>query len=167
MPTLLNLPSFPPTGFDTIVTLTKFILAVYLSSTSSDYIKFFDYLTSKVEKHTVSLSFLRDFHSWTFQCSPTALAFNFAILHDLQQLVQHSTRIPDRLGDTPNIRDLFLNSNPSDYAVTFSSPLGSSNYSLISVYCPNFSNPSTGFPKAKVSLAFWLCQLEGPEEVLC
>ena len=30
-------------------TLTKFICAVYLSSNSSDYIKFFDYLTSKVE----------------------------------------------------------------------------------------------------------------------
>ncbi|MPC51515.1 hypothetical protein E2C01_045363 [Portunus trituberculatus] len=30
------------------------------------------------------------------------LAFNFAILHDLDQLVQQPTRIPDRLGDNPN-----------------------------------------------------------------
>ncbi|MPC34105.1 hypothetical protein E2C01_027484 [Portunus trituberculatus] len=29
------------------------------------------------------------------------LAFNFAILHE--QLVQHPTHIPDRLGDMPNI----------------------------------------------------------------
>ncbi|MPC77334.1 hypothetical protein E2C01_071786 [Portunus trituberculatus] len=41
---------------------------------------------------------------------PGELAFNFAILHDLEQLVQHPTCIPDRLGDTPNILDLFLTS---------------------------------------------------------
>ncbi|MPC18602.1 hypothetical protein E2C01_011490 [Portunus trituberculatus] len=64
------------------------------------------------------------------------LAFNFAILHDLEQLMQHHTRIPDRLGDTPIILDLFLTSNPYAYAVTFTSPLGSSNHNLISVSCP-------------------------------
>ncbi|MPC65531.1 hypothetical protein E2C01_059668 [Portunus trituberculatus] len=37
---------------------------------------------------------------------PGELTFNFAILHDLQQLVQHPTRILDRLGDTLNIPDL-------------------------------------------------------------
>ncbi|MPC61811.1 hypothetical protein E2C01_055888 [Portunus trituberculatus] len=41
------------------------------------------------------------------------ILMNFAILHDLQQLVQHPTRIPDRLGDTPSILDFFLASNPS------------------------------------------------------
>ncbi|MPC43292.1 hypothetical protein E2C01_036936 [Portunus trituberculatus] len=53
---------------------------------------------------------------------PGELAFYFAILHDLEQLVEHSNSIPDRLGDTPNILDLFLTSNPSAYAVTLSSP---------------------------------------------
>ena len=43
---------------------------------------------------------------------PGEQAYNFAILHDLEQLVQHPTRIPDRLGDTPNILDLFLISIP-------------------------------------------------------
>ncbi|MPC17695.1 hypothetical protein E2C01_010559 [Portunus trituberculatus] len=87
------------------------------------------------------------------------LAFNFAILHELQQLVQHPTRIPDHLGDTPNILDLFLTSNPSTYAVTFSSPLGSSDHNLISVSCPISPIPPQDPPKAEVPLAFCLCQL--------
>ncbi|MPC08427.1 hypothetical protein E2C01_001016 [Portunus trituberculatus] len=62
------------------------------------------------------------------------LAFNFTILHDLEQLVQHPTHIPDHLGDTPI--DLFLTSKPSAYALTLSSPLGSSDHNLISVSCP-------------------------------
>ncbi|KAK8384884.1 hypothetical protein O3P69_014450 [Scylla paramamosain] len=77
-----------------------------------------------------SLAFL------SFTDHPGELAYNFAILHDLEQLVQHPTRIPDRLGDTPNILDLFLTSNPSAYAVTLSSPLGSSDHNLISLSCP-------------------------------
>ncbi|MPC41485.1 hypothetical protein E2C01_035078 [Portunus trituberculatus] len=67
---------------------------------------------------------------------PGKLAFNFAILYDLEELVQHPTRNPDRLGDTPNNRDLFLTSNPSAYAVTISSPSDSSDHNLISVSCP-------------------------------
>ncbi len=38
--------------------------------------------------------------------------------------MQHPTRIPDRLGDRPNILDLFLTSNPSAYSVNLYSPLG-------------------------------------------
>ena len=50
--------------------------------------------------------------------------------------MQHPTRIPGRLGYTLNILQLFLTSNPSDYAVTLSSPLGTSDHNLISVYSP-------------------------------
>ncbi|MPC64517.1 hypothetical protein E2C01_058634 [Portunus trituberculatus] len=53
-----------------------------------------------------------------FNDHPDELAFNFAILHDLEQLMQHPIPIPDRLGDTQNILDFFLTSNPSAYAVT-------------------------------------------------
>ncbi|MPC32381.1 hypothetical protein E2C01_025691 [Portunus trituberculatus] len=77
-----------------------------------------------------------------FTDHPGELAFNFAILYDLEELVQHTTRIHDRLGDTSNILDLFLTYDPSAYAVTISSPLGSSNYNLISVFYPIISNPS-------------------------
>ncbi|MPC45001.1 hypothetical protein E2C01_038684 [Portunus trituberculatus] len=66
---------------------------------------------------------------------PDELAFNFAVLHDLEQLVQHPTRILDHFGDTPNIVDLFITFNPSAYICCYPMFLGSSNYSLISVPC--------------------------------
>ncbi|MPC96618.1 hypothetical protein E2C01_091887 [Portunus trituberculatus] len=100
--------------------------------------------TSPVE-HILSLypftEILGDFNvhpqlwlSSPFTDHPDELAFNFAILHDLEQLVQYPTHIPDHLGDTPNILDLFLTSDPSAYAVTLSSPLGFSDHNLISVF---------------------------------
>ncbi|MPC40873.1 hypothetical protein E2C01_034446 [Portunus trituberculatus] len=82
-----------------------------------------------------------------FSDHPGELAFNLTILHDLKQLVQHPTYIPDRLGDTPNILDLFPTSNPSAYAVTLSSPFGSSDHNLISVPCPISPIPPQDPPK--------------------
>ena len=128
--------------------LTKYFCAVYLSPNSTDYPKFFDYLTSKVE-HILStspfseISILGDFNvhhrdwlSSPFTDQPGELALTFSVLNDLEQLVQLPTRIPDRLGDRPNILDLFLTSNPSAYSVNLFSPLGSSDHNLISVTCP-------------------------------
>ena len=127
---------------------TKFLCAVYLSPNSSDYVRFFDYLTSQVEHITsqfpfAEISILGDFNvhhqlwlSSNFTDQPGEQAYNFSILNDLEQLVQHPTRIPDRLGDTPNILDLFLTSNPSAYSVELFSPLGSSDHRLISVSFP-------------------------------
>ena len=118
--------------------LTKFIFAVYLSLSPSNYVKFFDDLISKVEYILsyfpyAEISICRDFNvhhqlwlSSSFTDQPAEQVFNFAILHDLNQLVQFPTRISERLGDTPNILDLFLTSNPSAYFVKLSSPLGSS-----------------------------------------
>ncbi|MPC66542.1 hypothetical protein E2C01_060691 [Portunus trituberculatus] len=121
--------------------------------------KFFDYLISKLE-HILSfytfaeISILGNFNvhhqlwlSFPFTDHPGELAFNYAIFHDLEQLVQHPTRIPDFLGDTPNIFYLFLISNPSAYAVALSSPLGSSDHNLISVFCPIFPIPPQDPPK--------------------
>ena len=105
--------------------LTKFICAVYLSSNSSGYVKFFDYLTSKVEYILsdfpyAEISILGDFNvhhklwlSASFTDQPGEQILNFAIFHDLEQLVQFPTPIRDRLGDLPNIFYLFLTSNPS------------------------------------------------------
>ncbi|MPC39085.1 hypothetical protein E2C01_032605 [Portunus trituberculatus] len=105
-------------------------------------------LTSIVE-HILSLNplaeifILGDFNihhqlwlSSSFTDHPGELAFNFAILQDLEQLVQHLIHIPDHLEDTPNILDLFHTSNPSANGVTLSSLLGSSNHNLISVSYP-------------------------------
>ncbi|MPC48268.1 hypothetical protein E2C01_042036 [Portunus trituberculatus] len=76
--------------------------------------------------------------------------FNFFFTHFCnfrEQLVQHPTRIPDCLGDTPNILDLFLISNPSADAVTLDSQLGSSDHNLISVSCPFSPIPPQDNPK--------------------
>ncbi|MPC44111.1 hypothetical protein E2C01_037775 [Portunus trituberculatus] len=80
--------------------LTKLICAFFVSSNSSDYSKFFDYLTSK-EEHTLSLYPFEDisipgdfnvYHQlWLSSPSadhPAELAFSFAIIHDLEQLVR-------------------------------------------------------------------------------
>ena len=47
--------------------------------------------------------------------------------------MQLHIRITDRLGDEPNILDLFLTSNSSPYTVKLFPPLGSSDHILISV----------------------------------
>ncbi|MPC54855.1 hypothetical protein E2C01_048784 [Portunus trituberculatus] len=73
-------------------------------------------------------------------------------MHDLEQLVQHPTRIPDRLRDKPNILDRFLISNSSAYAVTLSSLLGSSDENLISVSSPISPIPPQDPTKAEVPL---------------
>ncbi|MPC58992.1 hypothetical protein E2C01_053007 [Portunus trituberculatus] len=159
--------------------LTKFFCAVYLSTNFFDYSKFFDYPTSKRE-HILSLYpfakifILGDFNvhhqlwlSSPFTDHPGELAFNFAILYDLEQLVLHPTRIHYSLVDIPNILDLFRTSNPSAYAVTLFSSLGSSDHNLISVSCPNSPIPAQYPPKAEVPLAFCLCQMGGPDEILC
>ncbi|MPC28844.1 hypothetical protein E2C01_022055 [Portunus trituberculatus] len=95
-----------------------------------------------------------------FTDNPDELTLNFDILHDLEQLVQHPTLIPDHLGNMPNILNLFFISKPSAYAVTLPSPLDSSDYNHISVSCPVSPFPSQD-PKSEVALAFRLCNWGG------
>ncbi|MPC42994.1 hypothetical protein E2C01_036629 [Portunus trituberculatus] len=105
--------------------------------------------SSAVVEHFLSLypfaeiSILGDFNvyhqlwlSSPFTDLPSELAFSFAILHYLEQLVQHSTLIHDRVGDMLDILDFFLTSYPFVYAITLFSPLGSSDHNFISVSCP-------------------------------
>ncbi|KAL7647126.1 UNVERIFIED_CONTAM: hypothetical protein RMT77_002384 [Armadillidium vulgare] len=139
---------------------TKFICSVYLSPNSTDYPKFCDYLNSKIEHILSSSPFseiivLGDFNvhhrQWLSSSShdPAGeLAFNFSIQNNLEQLVQLPTRISDRLGDEPNILDLFLTSYPSPYSVKLYPPLGSSDHLLISVSC----SVSSGLPQERPRL---------------
>ena len=60
------------------------------------------------------------------------LAFQFALLNDLEQIVNQPTRIPDDLGDRPSISDLFFTTNPSNYSISVFFALGSSDHCLIS-----------------------------------
>ena len=78
--------------------ITKLICAVYFSPNSSYYVNFFYYLTSKVEyilSHFpyAEISILGDFNvhhqlwlSSSFTDQLDEQTFNFAILHDLEQL---------------------------------------------------------------------------------
>ena len=54
------------------------------------------------------------------------LALQFYIQNNFEQLVHLPTRILDRLGDEPNILDLFLTSNPSSHTIKLFPPLGAS-----------------------------------------
>ena len=60
-----------------------------------------------------------------------------------------SLKIHLRRRDTSNILDFFLTSNLSAYAVTLSSPLGSSDHNLISVSCPISPIPPQDPPKRR------------------
>jgi hypothetical protein len=149
--------------------ISKFICSVYLSPNSTDYPKFFDYLNSKI-KHILSHSpfseiiILGDFNvhhrHWLSSSSHDLageLPFDFSIHNNLEQLVQLPTRIPDRIGDKPNILDLFMTSKPSPYSARLFPPLGSSDYLLISVSSNISSSLPQEQPPPSVRKKFWHC----------
>ena len=58
---------------------------------------------------------------------------HFSISNELEQIIKHPTRVPDRHDHTANTLDLFFTSNPQNYTYTVSSPLGSSDHCTVSV----------------------------------
>ena len=60
-------------------------------------------------------------------------AFHFSISNELEQIIKHPTRVPDRHDHAANPLDLFFTSNPQNYTYTVSSPLGSSDHCTVSV----------------------------------
>ena len=145
--------------------------AVYFSPNSFDYKKV-DHILTPFVKIFIFGDFNVHHQLWLsspFTDHPGEQAFNFVIPHDLEELVQHSTCIPDYridcLGDMPNILDLFLTSYPSAYAVTLSSPLGSSDHNLISVFCPISPIPLQD-PQSGDASGILLLLIGGSEKVL-
>ena len=59
-------------------------------------------------------------------------AFHFSIANELEQIINHSTSVPNCHDHAANTLDLFLTSNPQKYSYTVSSPLGSSNHCTVS-----------------------------------
>ena len=55
------------------------------------------------------------------------------ISNELEQIIKHPTRVPDRHDHAANPLDLFFTSNPQNYTYTVSSPLGSSDHCTVSV----------------------------------
>ncbi len=128
--------------------------------------RFFDYLNSMVEHISThspfsKISVLGDFSvhhqlwlSSSFTDQPGEQAYSFAFTNDLEQLVQHLTRIPNCLGDRLNILDFFPTSNPSVYSVHLYYPLGSCDHNLISVFCPVAPVQPQAPPRRR---CFWHC----------
>merc|ERR1711911_229190 len=133
-------------------TVTIILCFCYCSLELTSYPAFFQYLTSCHEALLLShphaeVLYMGDFnvhHVDWLHSSTTDVggreAFDFSISHELEQIIQHPTRVPDRHGDRANILDLFFTSNPPNYTYSIQPPLGSSDHNLVSVSC-SFAHP--------------------------
>ena len=133
-------------------TVTVILCFCYCSPDHTDYPAFFQYLTSCHEALLTShphaeVLYMGDFnvhhiewlHSNTTDVGGRE-AFDFSISHELEQIIQHPTRVPDRHSDRANILDLFFTSNPQNYTYAILPPLGSSDHVLVNVSC-SFARP--------------------------
>ena len=92
-------------------------------------------------------------HSRTTDSSGQA-AQAFALSHNLSQIVSSPTRVPDRVGDTGYLLDLFLTSTPECFSHKVSSPLGSSDHCVITVtHKQTSSTPSAPFHRTLYQFA--------------
>ena len=127
---------------------TKYICTLYRSPNSNSHELLFDYPSKSIE--TITLQSPRseilvlgvfnvhnsDWISYSSNVTNPAgrEAEAFAIVNDLTQVISEPTRVPDRAGDKAHTLDLFLTPNPSIYSPpTVSSPLGNSDYCLITL----------------------------------
>ena len=104
-------------------TTTIILCFCYCSSNATDFLSFFEYLTSCHEslltkhQHTEVL-YIGDFnvhHADWLQSTHTDVggieAFHFSISNELEHIIKHPTRVPDRHDHTANTLDLFFTSN--------------------------------------------------------
>ncbi|RVE42721.1 hypothetical protein evm_012633 [Chilo suppressalis] len=80
-------------------------------------------------------------------------AHAFALTHDLKQLVDQLTRIPDIPSQAPSLLDLLLTTHPQGYQVVVRAPLGSSDHCLISAKAPQVKPPRPAVVKRRI----WHC----------
>ncbi|KAL0841463.1 hypothetical protein ABMA28_015145 [Loxostege sticticalis] len=101
---------------------------------------------------TAQLVLLGDFNAhhkeWLFPFMKTdhagREARKFALSLNLTQLVQVATRVPDVDGHTANCLDLLLTTDPEKHSISVTSPLGSSDHSVVksvSVFSPPVDCP--------------------------
>ena len=163
---LMNLesPNFDAIWLKICLPTTTIILCFcYCPYHNFNYPSFFQYLSTCHESLLTShphaeILFLGDFnvhHTDWLSSTHTDLggreAFEFSVLHDLEQIIHQPTRIPDRHDQASNILDLFFTSNPNLYSPTIFSPLGSSDHCLIAVET-NFASPP---PLPSTSRRIW------------
>ncbi|RVE41143.1 hypothetical protein evm_014206 [Chilo suppressalis] len=77
-------------------------------------------------------------------------AHAFALTHDLKQLVDQPTRIPDIPSQAPSLLDLLLTTHPQGYQVVVRAPLGSSDHCLISAKAPQAKPPRPAVVKRRI-----------------
>ena len=126
-------------------TTTIFLCFCYCSPNATNFPSFFEYLTSCHESLLPShphaeVLYIGDFnvhHTDWLKSTHTDVggieAFHFSISNELEQIIKHPTRVPDRHDHAANPLDLFFTSNPQNYTYTVSSPLGSSDHCTVSV----------------------------------
>ena len=126
-------------------TTTIFLCFCYCSPNATNFPSFFEYLTSCHESLLSShphaeVLYIGDFnvhHTDWLKSTHTDVggieAFHFSISNELEQIIKHPTRVPDRHDHAANPLDLFFTSNPQNYTYTVSSPLGSSDHCTVSV----------------------------------
>ena len=114
-------------------TVTDILCLCYCSPDHTDYPTFFQYFTSCHESLLTSHShadvlYMGDFNvhyiKW-LNSSTTDVggreAFDFSISHELEQIIQHPTHVPDRHRDRANILDLFFTSISSELYLCYPS----------------------------------------------
>ena len=126
-------------------TTTIFLCFCYCSPNATNFPSFFEYLTSCHESLLSShphaeVLYIGDFnvhHTDWLKSTHTDVggieAFHFSISNELEQIIKHPTRVPDRHDHAANPLDLFFTSNPQNYTYAVSSPLGSSDHCTVSV----------------------------------
>ena len=126
-------------------TTTIVLCFCYCSPNLTDFLSFFEYLTSCCEslltKHPhAEVLYIGDFnvhHTVWLQSTHTDVggieAFHFSISNEREQIIKHPTHVPDRHDHAANTLDLFFTSNPQNYTYTVCSPLGSSDHCTVSV----------------------------------
>ena len=128
-----------------LLTTTIFLCFCYCSPNATNFPSFFEYLTSchdsLLSSHPhAEVLYIGDFnvhHTDWLKSTHTDVggieAFHFSISNELEQIIKHPTRVPDRHDHAANPLDLFFTSNPQNYTYTVSSPLGSSDHCTVSV----------------------------------
>lgn len=141
----------------------KVYVCLYRSHTGdAETTRLFDHLSRVADDAQeqfphAELVFLGDFnahHSLWLSSSKTdhagISAHAFALTHDLSQLVDQPTRIPDIASHTPSLLDLLLTTHPEGYQVEVRAPLGSSDHCLISSKVPQAKPPQLAVAKRRL-----------------
>ena len=121
-----------------------FICVLYRSPNDNSCAEMFEHLSSQVDHinqryPSAEVIILGDFNvhnkSWLTHSNKTdpegIMAEHFAISHNLTQLVNEPTRIPDISSHFANTLDLFLTSDPEKYSLQVNAPLGNSDHCLL------------------------------------